>query len=72
MRSDFTVLLAETKEFCSRHNLLQQYFSAKRVRRRGKESDELSNYKIGENPTAKYKRETSTLKHDFLRIKPSL
>ena len=33
-QNDFTKVLAEIKEYCSRHNLVQQDFQAKRVRRR--------------------------------------
>ena len=42
LRSDSTKVLAETKEFCSRQNLVRQNFPAKRVRRSKKASDKLS------------------------------
>ena len=59
LRSDFTKVLAETKEYCSRHNLVQQDFPAKRVRRRKKARDELYTDEIEQNPKAKYSREHS-------------
>ena len=64
LRSGFKKVLAETKEYCSRHNLVQQDFPAKRVRRRKKASDELSNGEIEQNQTAKYRWETFIYSND--------
>ena len=41
LQRDFMQVLAETKEYYSRHNLVQQDFPAKHVRRRRNGSDEL-------------------------------
>ena len=49
--------VTSTAMYCSRHNLAQQDFSAKRVRRRKKANDEPSNDNIEQNPTAKYRWE---------------
>ena len=46
LRSDFTKVLAGTKENCSRHYLVQQDFPAKLVRRRKKANEALFNYEI--------------------------
>ena len=62
--SDFTKVLAERKEYCCRHNLVQQDFPAKRSRRRKKTSDELSNGDIEENQTAKSEREAFIYSND--------
>ena len=51
-------VLAEAKESCCRHNLVQQDFPAKRTMRRRKASGELYNGEIEENQTIKYRQET--------------
>ena len=53
MRNDYTKVLAETKESVAGTNR-QQDSPSKRAKRRKKASDDISNYKSQENPTAKY------------------
>ena len=53
MRIDYTKVLAETKESVAGTNSAAR-FSIKTCQEKEKASDELSNYKSVENPTAKY------------------